>query len=937
MQIPLRKTNVSFCMKCIYIFFLLLLFNPGFVKKTQATEVRQKYILIISSYSEEVTWATFTGNEIAARLKSEYPDAWVYVDYLSADNTYTRNGLLAKARAIFQPAGGKSAGSSATSFDVNSGYVFKTDEQYKPVMLVLIGDEMWSLYRSVAKDMGSWKDIPVVLCGVNDSIDNVPYYPQLGEKFETLIPLTESGCWKSAKDQMRYEINMTGVMQVLPLQENLKLIKTLVPDIKHITFVDKRYYTTEYAVRRLKKEIENFDPDIHFSVRYTNWMNVDTILNEMLLAKKGEVYLTYSWNLKSRYSGYTYQQVDSLFKDSKTPVFSLTYRKWENARILGGYYVSPEEYADQTFAVVKRILAGEPVDAVPLKYIKGGKYYLNQTAVLKYGLKSEAKNLEQAIRENIPFTFYERNEKGIALSAIFLVLVTGITIVFIRRRIHIKQLRRSLMEYKQLYKELQLIYAHLPIDFALYDKKGCKIGRVIKAQQPSSQNLLQNILPFHIFQNHFLDEFQKKRLKNGQIISCEIPASRLREVSPYKLEENTIFELIIKPLINVNYKSSCYIAIIANKTGETKEREERERFESLFHFASDFTKVGIAYYDPQDGKGFASRAWYTNLNEPIRDRIIPAYQHVFPEGREFLTDSRRKIKEGMSVSCLGDIQVFSEDGQVHWIRQFFFRYEDRSPDKKVLLVELNFNVDQQKATEVELIEAKEKAEKVNREKEEFLANISHEIRTPLNAIVGFCSLLVNNEVENDRIELGNIVRRNSENLMELITNILDLAKIDAGRGKFVLSETDINEVYERVINYGKKEIKNRPLELCWIEREEKCLLFTDESRLQQVLFHLLSNALKFTEKGCITLGYKRRNDVYYFYVTDTGGGIEEKEQENVFRRFVKINNFAQGSGLGLPLCESIVKNLGGQIGLISALGQGTTFWFTLPAEGNISS
>lgn len=924
-------------MKYGSFFFLLLLFNLGFAQKKQTTEVEQKYILIISSYSEEIAWATLTGNKMVARLKSEYPDALVYVDFLSANNTYTRNGLLAKARAIFQSAGENNIESSRALFDLSLESVFKTNEIHKPMALVFIGDEMWAMYRSLAKVLESWRDIPVVLCGVNDSINNTLYYPQSKGTFNALIPTPASNYWVSSLDLERYEVNITGTIQTLPLRKNLELIKTLLPEVKHITFIDERYYATEYIAHQLEKEIANFDPDIRFSVKYNNWMNIDTVFDEMLAAKKGEVYLTYAWDLGSRYSRYTYLQIDSLFRNSKVPVFSLTYRNWKNARIVGGYYYSPEEYTDQTLVVLERILAGESVKNIPLQYIKGGSYYLNQTAVLRYGLDSRTHFLKNVVRENIPLTFYERNEKRIVLSAILLALISGMTILIVRRHRHLRQLRHSFMEYKQLYDELQLIYAHLPIDFALYDREGCKLGRLVDGQHSSLKTSFQHVLPAHIFQHNFLDEAQKKHLRDGKTVSCEVSATLLKSLSLQDFENNTVFELIVKPLIGINYKSSYYIAIIANKTLEAKEREERERFENLFHFASDFTEVGIACYDPESGRGFASRAWYKNLNEPVKDRIAPEYHNVFPEGREFLIDSRRQIQKGISTDCLGDVQVISADGKVHWIRQFFFCYEHNLQDKKTMLVELNFNVDQQKETEIELMEAKDRAEEANREKEEFLANISHEIRTPLNAIVGFCSLLVNNEEEADRIELGNIVRRNSETLMGLITDILDLSKIDAGRGKFVVADTDLNEVYRQIISCIEKEAKQKSLKIYWPEKEEDGIFYTDESRLRQILLHLLSNALKFTEKGSITLGYRRKEDCYYFYVTDTGCGIEEKEQENIFRRFVKINTFAQGSGLGLPLCESIVKNLGGQIGLISALGKGTTFWFTLPIKENKSS
>ncbi len=229
--------------------------------------------------------------------------------------------------------------------------------------------------------------------------------------------------------------------------------------------------------------------------------------------------------------------------------------------------------------------------------------------------------------------------------------------------------------------------------------------------------------------------------------------------------------------------------------------------------------------------------------------------------------------------------------------------------------------------------AKEAAEMSDRLKSIFLSNMSHEIRTPLNAIVGFSELLVNTDDPKDKEEYMAIINRNNELLLQLISDILDLSKIEAGTLEFIYDMVDINEMLRGLeMSYRQKIAEHPGIDISFTSHMDECVVYTEKNRVMQVISNFLNNALKFTREGHIHFGYEEQENGLRFFVSDTGKGIPVEKQGEIFKRFVKLDSFTNGTGLGLAICQTIVRKLGGEIGVLSEEGKGSTFWFTLPVR-----
>ena len=305
---------------------------------------------------------------------------------------------------------------------------------------------------------------------------------------------------------------------------------------------------------------------------------------------------------------------------------------------------------------------------------------------------------------------------------------------------------------------------------------------------------------------------------------------------------------------------------------------------------------------------------------------------ICPEDVERVRHRYEDLANGRQEVATEEFRITSYENGTPYTNWVEVRAQAEKPgtDGKVkFLVGSLLVITKRKNEQLELIRAKERAEEADRLKSAFLANMSHEIRTPLNAIVGFSSILGTVDNPAERKEYVSIIENNAELLLQLINDILDLAKIEAGTMDFVYTPVDVNGLMMELKSLIAMRVRPGVV-LDMVQGADACVISTDRNRLSQVLINLLTNAVKFTDKGSITFGYKLRGSEIYFYVTDTGCGIPKNKQALIFDRFVKLNSCVQGTGLGLPICQHIVSKMDGHLGVDSEVDKGSTFWFTLP-------
>ena len=484
-------------------------------------------------------------------------------------------------------------------------------------------------------------------------------------------------------------------------------------------------------------------------------------------------------------------------------------------------------------------------------------------------------------------------------------------------------------------KILRNIYKNLPAGVELYDKDGYLVDINDKELEIFGLSDKNEALGVNLFNNPNIPSEIKEKLRAKEDVNFSINYDFSKINRYVDTHREGIINLTTKvtALYDSQNRFINYLFINIDTTETTNAYTKIQEFENLFLLIGDYAKVGFAHFNVLTRDGYAQDTWYRNLGEkegiPMPE-VIGVYAHVVPEDQAVLKNFVREVKEGKATSLRKEVRVCRENGKYTWTSINVMVRDYRPQDGVIEMLCINYDITPLKETEQKLIIARDKAEELDRLKSAFLANMSHEIRTPLNAIVGFSSLLAETDSRSERQEYIKIVQENNELLLQLISDILDLSKIEAGTFNFVYTNVDVNETCSEIIkSMGMKVGKG--VELIFEEILPECYIYTDKNRFTQVISNFINNALKFTQQGTITLGYEQiSHQKIKFYVHDTGMGIPEEKQKSVFERFVKLNTFAQGTGLGLSICKSIVSQMGGEIGVDSTEGVGSCFWFTHP-------
>lgn len=473
------------------------------------------------------------------------------------------------------------------------------------------------------------------------------------------------------------------------------------------------------------------------------------------------------------------------------------------------------------------------------------------------------------------------------------------------------------------------LYVNLPVGVELYDRDGYLIDLNAKDMEIFGIRSKKDVLGVNIFSNPIMPKDVIKKLKENKSVNFRLNYSFKKVDDYYNTSKVGEMDIVTKASILYDQRGepSSYLLINLDNTEKMIAYNRISEFENVFTLVSVYAKVGYALYDLYTFEGYAIKQWYENMGEkdgtPL-SQIIGIYSYIHPNDAGYINSFFEEVKQGKAHHFRREVRVKSGDGW-KWICANITRNPQSVDPNKPEMICINYDITELKDSQLK----RERAEELDRLKSAFLANMSHEIRTPLNAIVGFSQLLAETDDPEERHEFVEIIDSNNRMLLQLISDILDLAKIESGTMDLKFADMNVKEVINEIVTSFRIKMPDN-VALIAPQDSPECQIYSDRMRLTPVISNFLNNAIKYTSEGCITLAYEIIGDEIKFSVTDTGDGMSQEIQAHIFDRFYKGNTFKQGTGLGLSICETIVNRLGGRIGVNSELGKGSTFWFTHP-------
>ena len=484
---------------------------------------------------------------------------------------------------------------------------------------------------------------------------------------------------------------------------------------------------------------------------------------------------------------------------------------------------------------------------------------------------------------------------------------------------------------------LSNIFKCLPIGIELYDMDGVLVDLNDKELEMFHIEKKEDVLGINIFENPIFPKEMKERLKKNEDADFTFRYDFSKVGSYYQnTQKQGTIDLMTKvtTLYNSEHQPINYLLINADKTETTVAYNKIQEFEEFFELVGDYAKVGYAHFNILSGHGYAQKSWYRNVGEadetPLSD-IFGTYRHFHPDDRALLIRFLDDARKGLTTKLSKEMRVLREDGTYTWTHVNLLVKKYAPQDRIIEIISINYDITELKRTEEMLVKARDKAEASDRLKSAFLANMSHEIRTPLNAIVGFSSLLTSTENAAEKELYNSLIGHNNKLLLNLINDVIDLSKIESGYLELRPDWVNLTELLDESVAEYVHQVPSG-VELLTNYPAHDSLVELDSLRIKQILSNFLSNALKNTTTGHVEVFYEVDHQSVRIGVKDTGRGIPQNMLEKIFERFEKLDSFAQGAGLGLPICKLIVEKMNGRILVDSQLGIGTTFIIELPCR-----
>ena len=895
----------------LFLSFCLLAFSyisPILAQKDSVNS--SNYLLIINSYTEAAPWS-FRMISAITEYAQNSPQLALYTEHMNMLMMDTDSTLNEFRQAVLEKY-----------------------KRHSPRMLILLGNSSMILRDDFRK---MWGNIPIILCAEEDYIGPKEFYLQ-----KKPVELTA----RTPIADMAQPYNLTFLHSNFYIKENIDLICRMTPDIKNFIFIgDERQNNQTYNMV-IKQELKKSHPDINYQFISPRKMQTNHLLDTLYTVDpKTTGILFSSWFYKHTFAGNTSLVTNShlLVSTTSAPLFSLGMMtiKDNAGGIIGGYIYDQHVYSQKIIQTIQSILNGKQASEIPFYEPSDAAPTINYNVLLRKGM-SPYLCPPGTIFFNKPPTFWEQYGYFILGTIVCFILLA----LFFQYRIsHLNKLKKiqqkeidTMTSYKNLINNMPILYMQEEL---IMNEEGTPIELVYRNVNA-----------------HFEKSFFRKEDVVGKKASEIFPESmpEFLHFTKMSLAENkaitfpyyfkqidTFYDVVLKG----THHNNIVDIFCLDSTELHKAQQKLSATNNKLAMALDVANIVPWKWD------LRSKTILCDINRPIElstnDKDVNEEQLAVPDSQYFskiFKEDRKRVEkayddliEGRSDKVREEYRVINVQNNIHrieWVEaQAAVETRDEN-GKPLTLGGSSLVITTRKKMEMELTTARDRAEESNRLKSAFLANMSHEIRTPLNAIVGFSGILASTDEEEEKQEYVSIIENNNTLLLQLISDILDLSKIEAGTLEFQYSNIDLNKMLNELTSSLQLKIKSEKVQLTCHLAEKNCFIHTEKNRLSQLLINLISNAIKFTTEGYIRFGYELRGKEIYFYVSDTGCGIPKDKQKSIFGRFVKLNSFEQGTGLGLSICQTLVEHMGGTIGVDSEEGKGSTFWFTLPYKAAIA-
>ena len=857
------------------------------------------YVLILNSYTDVAIWSNYA------------------IDSLIKDPSIKEDVCVESLNMLLVD--------DETGAEERREYVL-TKYSSKPSCIVVLGNSALCVFREFFD--GIWKDVPVVLCAQEFYVSPLNVLYQKKEITpDNIIPLND----------MLKGMDVTLIECPIYIKETIDEMRLLLPQMEKIVLIsDERYISCQvrYNMRQVCKE---YFPDLEVSYFVEGQISMDRMLDSIYsfdIQKVGVLY--YSWFQRNVLAGNKYLSSNNhrtISHFDNHPVFTLKDVGVTNGELAGGYFYLGSDFGHTVAKTVREVLVKNEARNIPNQMAGESKYYLCYPMLQKAGIPTSLYP-DNAIYFFAPESFWEKSRYMLLVIAILL-FVTYLMWIRVRllkkeKGMHDREML-LLQKYKALFTNMPLAYMKHRL---IYDARGEIVNYQIEEVNPMFEKCFAT-RDFVVGKKG--DELSNNRFSEFVILYKKMFAEKMSfTVEYYHKATQKYYEV----LSIASMEKGMVDIFCVDVTDLRKTKSMLEAVNDKLSMALDVASITPWRWDLE------SHTVMCDVNRPIELKHCGASEVSLsvPEDQYFSKihrEDRDRVRIAYTALIAGKVNKIREEYRVLDRSDHHYSYEwveaqaaidQRDADGKPLsLVGSSVIITGRKRMELALREAKEHAEESNRLKSAFLANMSHEIRTPLNAIVWCSNILASTDVEEEKREYINIIENNNTLLLQLISDILDLSKIESGTMEFVYSEFDLNALLHELEQSTSLRLTSSAVVIHFEDCLPECCIRSERNRLTQVITNLVTNAIKFTEKGSIRFGYHLlEKDSLYFYVSDTGCGIAPDKKDAVFDRFLTLNSFAQGTGLGLSLCKTIVERMGGKIGVESELGQGTTFWFTIP-------